>query len=855
MNTGDKLGPYEIVSLIGKGGMGEVYRARDPRLGRDVAIKVSAARFSERFEREARAVAALNHPNICTLYDVGPNYLVMEYIEGESPKGPMPLDEALRIARQIAEALEAAHEKPIIHRDLKPANIKIKPDGLVKVLDFGLAKMHEPPGEDGDTVPLGKTEEGAILGTPAYMSPEQAVGKKADKRADIWAFGVVLYEMLTGERPFKGKEIGDILESVVKDQPNLNRVPVQIRPLLQRCLEKDRKNRLRDIGDMDLLMGGAPEPATSRRSWLAWGGTALFAGSTGALAFMRLRESAPSSPSPVRFQIAPPESNSFYSLSLSPDGGRLAFVATGPDGRRRLWMRPLDALESRALPGTEDATSPFWSPDGRFVGFVANGKLKKIDTSVGGLAQTICDVPGIRVNGADWSRYGVIVFGQGNDLVVMRVSSAGGAASPVTTLDRTRQEVAHANPRLLPDGRHFLYFRLSTNRDTAGVYIGSVDAIPSRQNLKRLLATNQAFIYAPSPEVNFGYVLFEREGTAFAQLLDTRRLELSGEAVPVPFNIGGFGSASASSNGSLAYLTRRPGSAVPGMRPTWFDRTGKVLGVVADPGQYDSIDLAPDGTRLSVSLQNSNGGIWLYDLARGGKSRFTFGSERDVIGVWSPDGARIVFSSLRDGPVNLYWKLSNGAGVDQLLLKSDAPKWVNDWSRDGRFILYSTGVGSANLDLWVLPMDGDRKPRPYLQTSFNKKQGQFSPDSRFVAYASDETGNLEIYVQPFPEASGGKWMISQNGGVEPRWSRDGKELFYFSGRTLMSVEVETNPAFKAGAPKALFDAPIEAGYTNDGHRWQIAPDGKRFLALAITPGENLSTLITVALNWEAGLKK
>jgi serine/threonine protein kinase len=510
MNSGDKLGPYEIVALIGKGGMGEVYRAHDPRLGRDVAIKVSAARFSERFEREARAVAALNHPNICTLYDVGPNYLVMEYIEGESPKGPMPLDEALRIARQIADALEAAHAKPIIHRDLKPANIKIKPDGLVKVLDFGLAKMYEPPGEDGDTIPLGKTEDGTILGTPAYMSPEQALGKKADKRADIWAFGVVLYELLTGERPFKGKEVGDILESVVKKEPDLELAPPQARRLLKKCLEKDATRRLNSARDMDLLLEDAPigEPqAAALRPWLGWAAAGLFLIAATLVSLLHFREQPPIAPEPVRFQIPLPDQTSFSSdepmpFAISPDGRKVAFTLLSSDGVKQLWIRALDEVQAQPLSNGQIASASwpalFWSPDSRFVAFDSGDKLYKIDVS-GGAPQPVCDLPG-RILGGSWNRDGVIVFG--TIAGVKRVSASGGAtATPLTVVDRSRGEVQHWYPTFLPDQRHFLYLRRAAKAGNMGVYLGSIDAQPRDQSLRRPRAVRSSYpLPAPRPD-------------------------------------------------------------------------------------------------------------------------------------------------------------------------------------------------------------------------------------------------------------------------------------------------------------------------------------------------------------------
>ena len=484
LSVGDKLGPYEILCSIGAGGMGEVYRARDPRLNRDIAIKVSAAQFTERFEREAKAIAALNHPNICQVYDVGPNYLVMEFIEGESPKGPMPLDEALRIARQIAAALEAAHEKGITHRDLKPGNIKIKPDGTVKVLDFGLAKVGRTVGASGENSPtltIGMTEAGMILGTAAYMAPEQARGKEnVDKRADIWAFGVVLHELITGKRLFQGEDVGDTLASVIKDQPNLDDVPQQVRSLLKQCLEKDPKKRLRDIGDMDLLLGeplalpAQTVPALRHRSWLPWCVAGFLLFSLMPANIIHFRETPPSALPSAQFELPSPTAR-VGPFALSPDGRYLAMSGNGR--RDRLWVRPIDSLEARELPGTEGASYPFWSPDSSYIGFLADGKLKKIALT-GGEAQILCDAG--QGDGGSWGPNGTILFGlstaTGSTRALGRVSAAGGVPTPVTKV--TVEGDAHKYPEFLPDGRHFLYLVTSVKTETAGIYVGSLDGAP-----------------------------------------------------------------------------------------------------------------------------------------------------------------------------------------------------------------------------------------------------------------------------------------------------------------------------------------------------------------------------------------
>ena len=567
LSAGTHLGPYEILVLIGAGGMGEVYKATDTRLRREVAVKVSAERFSDRFEREARAVAALNHPNICTLFDVGPNYLVMELVEGDTlaeriSLGAIPLEEALTIARQIADALEAAHEKSITHRDLKPANIKIKPDGMVKVLDFGLAKIaaaSAPQRADSPTLTLGMTEAGMIMGTAGYMAPEQAKGKPVDKRADIFAFGVVLYELLVGSRLFDGETVSETLASVIKEEPRLERVPERVRRLLGRCLEKDPKKRLRDIGDAWELLDAVETPPPAhvgnlRHGWLWPAIAALFVVTTAVLSFLHFREQPPAAPGTLRFQIFAPEKTTLGNyLNLSPDGRKLAFTTLDASGVFRPWVRFLDSLEAR--PVAENATNsiPFWSPDSRFVAFQMQGKLRKVDAA-GGPSVALCDTPAAVFRGGAWSRDGVILFG-GGDGGLSRVSAEGGVPAPVTTLDLARHESFHGYPSFLPDGRHFLYLRSSSQAEESGVYLGSLDAKPEQQNSKRLLNTPFGAVFAASTGAGPGHVLFLRENTLMAQPFDTNRLELAGEAVPIAEQVGSlqgsYGYFSASATGSF----------------------------------------------------------------------------------------------------------------------------------------------------------------------------------------------------------------------------------------------------------------------------------------------------------------
>jgi Tol biopolymer transport system component len=899
--AGARLGPYEVLAPLGAGGMGEVYRARDTKLNRDVALKILSDAFASdpdrlaRFTREAQTLASLNHPHIAAIYGIeeshGIRALVMELVEGEDlskriARGAMPTDEALAIAKQIADALEAAHEQGIIHRDLKPANIKVRPDGTVKVLDFGLAKALDPTAAssvnitNSPTLSLQATQAGIILGTAAYMSPEQARGKPVDKRADIWAFGVVLYEMLTGQRLFEGETVSDTLIEVATKEPDWDRVPAKVRRLLRRCLEKDPKRRLRDIGDVDSLLDDAPpesiQAGSPPHAWWRQGGwmaaAAVFGIALAALAFIHFREKPPVT-DVVRFQVPAPEKTSFAAgAALSPDGHRIAFGATGQDGRTVLWVHSLDSLESQPLAGTEGVIfNPFWSPDSRFIAFGVSGKLKKVEAS-GGPPQTVCDLAGAYREGA-WSREGVIVFGVlGQGLGLMRVSEAGGAASPLTTLDASRQEVLHVAPSFLPDGRHFVYYRSSTAVEKSGLYLGSLDATPEQQGARRLVATTSTAAYAPSSDPALGHVLFVREGSLMAQAFDARRLELAGEAVPIAEDLPNSGPAffSVSTTGALAYRTGVSIAGNPTTQLTWFDRGGKVLGTVGEPGQYDTVALSPNGTQVAVSRNDpqaaSRGGarghtdIWLHEFSRARPTRFTFDPGLDNMAVWSPDGSRILFASTRDGVRNLYEKVSSGMGNDEPLLQSQEAKYPHDWSRDGRFLVYSVVVG-AKAELWVLPRTGDdRKPQPYLQTASFASQARFSPDSRWIAYTqADLSGQNEVYVRPFPAAPG-QWIVSKGGGAQPRWRRDGKELFYVSPDSkLMSVEVATaSGTFQAGIPNTLFAAPIRGGGANfEVTRYDVTANGQKFLinTLPATATSAPSSPITVVLNWTAGLKK
>ena len=881
--------------------MGEVYRAHDSKLGRDVAIKVlpdTFARDSERmarFQREAKVLASLNHPNIATIYgleDSGATHaLVMELVEGPTladriRSGPIAIAEALPIAKQICEALEYAHEHGIVHRDLKPANVKVTANDAVKILDFGLAKAIEGDASSIDianspTLSRMATQAGVLLGTAAYMSPEQAKGKAVDRRADIWAFGCVLYEMLTGKMAFPGESVTDILAAVIRAEPDWSELPAatpaRVRVLLQRCLQKDPKQRLQAIGDarisLDEVLAGTPEPLSaaatpvstpSRQRALPWIVAGVLAVVAAFFAFLHFRETPAAPAAMVRFTTPLLEKTTaaIVPFALSPDGRQLAFEAVGPDGISRLWIRSLDSLEARPLIGSESSSPsvPFWSPDSRYIAFRDGGELKKIDIS-GGPAQVLCDVKGPAIGGA-WSRDGVILFGSGN-AGLMKVSESGGVASPVTTLDPSRKETLHAFPTFLADGRHFVYWRASATPGYSGVYIGSLDAKPAEQSLKQLVATTHEPAYVPFSGSGSEELLFMRDKTLMAQPFDAGRLELTGEPVPLAEQVGsiqGYGYFSASTNGVLVYRSDAGGVS----QLTWFDQQGKSFGTAVEPASYDTLSLSPDGTRAAVSRSDDPSNpnletLWLVDFSRGTSTRFTFGSSSATLGVWSPDGGKIIFASNSGGEYDLYQKLASGVTGEQLLLKSSDDKWPTSWSRDGRFLLYqSSGRNVPKGDLWVLPLEGDKKPFAFQSSAFDSDDGQFSPDGRWVAYVSDESGRNEIYVRTFSPATaatgsdtGGKWLISTAGGTEPRWRGDGKELYYLApDNMVMAVEISANPAFSAGVPKALFQAPRYPSFISESH-WDVTRDGKRFLFAA----QSTQAPFTVVVNWQAGLKK
>jgi eukaryotic-like serine/threonine-protein kinase len=882
LTSGTKLGPYEIVSALGAGGMGEVYRARDTRLGRDVAIKVLPADLSSnpdlkaRFEREARAISALSHPHICHLYDVGSqdgtDYLVMELLEGESlqrrlDKGPLPLSQALQCAIEIAEALEKAHKSGIVHRDLKPGNVMLTKSGA-KLLDFGLAKPVQGVGAmasaSAATMSRPLTQEGRIVGTFQYMAPEQVQGQEADARTDIFALGAVLYEMLTGKRAFAGKTQISVMSAILEKEPepiSLTKpmTPPALDHALKKCLAKvpderwqsasDLASELKWIGESG-SQGGAPVTLGTRRIRRE-AALGIIAGLLGILLLATLtivvqhRRGSPERDLTIRFALPPPEKGSFESgLALSPDGRQLAFVVQ-TTGERQIWLRSLNVMEARPLPGTENGWQPFWSPDGRYVAFFADGKLKKLEVASGAV-ETLCDVSDPR--GGAWNRNGVILFSPTSISPLYEVSAEGGAPSPVTTLDVTEKETSHRWPYFLPDGRHFLYMRYQSGRTRMPIWLGSLDS----KDRKRVLESVSMVEYTEP-----GFLIYVREHSLVAQGFEAKNLELKGN----PFTLAesleaegvngvtGRASFTVAEGGVLAYLAG--GHRLRQL--TWYDRKGKVLGITGPPADYDEPAMSLDGNYVAVTngTLGSGNSIWIDDLTRATQSRLTFGSAEYVIAPhWTPDGNRIIFSSDRKGPADLYWKPSNGTGKEELLFGSESNKTPDDVSRDGRYLIFEN-VSPANgrSELWVLPLVGEQKPKPYLQTESNLARAAVSPDGHWVAYSSDESGRNEIFVQSFPEAVA-KFQISNDGGESPLWRNDGKELFYFGGSdSIVAVPVETGAAFRAGARQTLFRVPASSRTL-----FVLSPDGQRILVNQLLE-ESIRTPITVVANWDAEINK
>jgi eukaryotic-like serine/threonine-protein kinase len=882
LQPGQLLGPHEILAPIGAGGMGEVYRARDTRLNRTVAIKVlpehaASAELRQRFEREAQTIAALNHRHICTLYDVGHqdgvDFLVMEYLEGETladrlARGPLPLEQALKTAIEIADALDKAHRQGVIHRDLKPANIMLTKSGA-KLLDFGLARLREPgPAATFTAVSnlatgkSGLTAQGTIVGTLQYMAPEQLEGLEADARTDIFAFGGVLYEMITGKKAFESRSQVSLISAILERDPVpistlLPASPPALDRVIFRCLAKDPDQRWQTMTDLAAELEwlkktdrptqpavSLPEKASTSRAARFWMTTsAVFF--VAALGFAGLWLYRPQEiPEVVRFFISAPGKATFDSVgSISPDGRRIAFTARDSAGKLLLWIRPLESRAAQPLSGTDDAALPFWSPDSRSIAFFAQGKLKKIDVG-GGPPQTLCDAPDGR--GGSWNGDGVIVFAPSVNGPLYRVSSAGGRTVAVTVL--TPSQIFHRFPSFLPDGKHFLYASRGEPGDPS-VFVGSLDST----NATALLAADSAAIYSPP-----GYLLFVQQSTLLAQPFDLRQLRVTGETHPIAEQVAVFLNAYAASVSDKGTLIYRNGSSGSGnVQLGWFDRTGKLIEWVGMPGGYIGVDLAGDGKRIAVHRHDSNGGdIWVSDSARGQMRRLTFdASQENSSPIWSPDGTRIAFASLRGGKWGIYQKLASGTGNDELLTESELQKMPMSWSPDGKLLVYWLNDPKTGADLWVLPLNGDRKPFLFLADPSDQRLPQISPDGKWIAYRSNETGRQEIYVRPFPTGEG-RWQISTNGGSSVRWRSDGKELYYLTNAVfgkMVAVPVSASGVtFQWGTPYELFDSNYNSPVHYSFHDYAVSPDGQRFLiprAEALLTEEIASAPIDVVLNW------
>lgn len=874
--------------MLGAGGMGEVFSANDTTIDRLVALKVLPTALAEdadrlaRFEREARTLAALNHPNIAALYGLeradGYTALVMELVDGPTlaeriARGALAADEALAIATQIADALECAHEHGIVHRDLKPANIKLRPDGTVKVLDFGLAKgLNAAVIGSGDlaagltpassipptiTSPA-MTQVGVILGTAAYMSPEQARGKPVDKRTDIWAFGCVLYEMLTGVRPFDGEDIAEALGAVIHKEIAWNRLPAntpeRVRAALRGCLRKDPKQRFRDIGDVRLALEGAfaadaedsrrapSHAASSRRAIALTVAVALIAAALGGAAAWIAH--APSPAEPIVFSVDASGTSDPASFTVSPDGRQLAYTQIDGDVQK-LWIRPLGSPTAHAIAGTDNAANPFWSPDSRKVAFFANNTLKVVDLS-GGAPQVITRTATTISQGGTWNRDGTILFARAAG-GIFRVSASGGEAKPVTTLSETH--TTHAWPMFLPDGRHFLYVSVAAAERVDVVDRGAGELVwrdldTSEQHVVR--KTFSKVWYSPT-----GHLVFRLDGPVVAQRFNPATGAISGDAFQIAPNVWSSGSGPSrtalalSPAGVLAYRAGEANAAVAQM--SWMDRDGRIVGTLGPAGDYRNLMLDPSGDHATANSTVDSEDVWTFDVQRGTTSRLTFDPSTDSDPVFSPDGRTIAFYSTRNPP-GIYRKPASGAGAEELVAATGLQSWPRDWSRDGRFLLYQKVA-----DLWILPMDGDRKPFPYLATPARESEGAFSPDGHWIAYTSDETGRSEVFVQDFP-AKGAKFQISTGGGAEGRWRQDGRELVYLSADSrLMSVSIDRSPEFRLGLPKPLFETALSSLALAPQRRFAVSADGQRFLMNVRIGGSSLPP-ITLWVNWQSALR-
>jgi serine/threonine protein kinase/Tol biopolymer transport system component len=900
LTPGTRLGPYEIQSALGAGGMGEVYRARDTRLERTVAIKIlpphlsSNPELNARFEREARAVSSLNHPHICHLYDIGSQdgtaFLVMEYLDGETladrlRKGPLPLKQALEFGIQITEALATAHRAGILHRDLKPGNVMLTARGA-KLLDFGLAKA-APALVPGSAAVSGMTpstptmtiaelsspvkaltQRGTVVGTFQYMAPEALQEAEADARSDIFSLGCVLYEMVTGRRAFEGKSQLSVLTGILEHDPGpvsqiVSTSPATLDYLVKTCLEKNPEERFQTAQDVKLqlkwIAAGrtekAPAIVAGRRPWVWWAVAAvavlIAVISTGAYVRLASRPSAV-----MKSSILPPAGASFVAVVpssgpavISPDGTRLAFTARDEKGKVLLYVRSLSSMTAKPLAGTEDATYPFWSADSREIGFFAQGKVKKISGN-GGPAEALCDA--VNGRGGAWNKDGVILFTPSAQAALMRVPARGGTPEPATTVDLAKNQNSHRWPHFLPDNRHFIFWaRNAQGAAEQAIYVGSLDS----PEIKKILTGVSTATYAS------GYLLFERDQTLLAQPFDTERLELTGEATPLAEHVAANGATgvpefSASESGTLVYQT---GDATGSWDLLWLTRDGKPGGAVAEQERYYYPELSPDDSRLAVSLFNGTQGtadVWILDLKRGTKSRLTFSPGTQLSSVWSTDGKTVYYASNVKGANHIYSKAADGSAGEQTVLEeADAAEIPFGFPSDGRYLVFQRRASNdprGNVAIWALPMFGDRKPFPIVQTPFDDIHPAVSPFGKWMAYQNTESGRSEIYVTQFP-GGGARWQVSTKGGADAKWRGDGKELYFLDpSDNLMAVGVDTSgPAPRMGVPHALFQA---IGVQRQVGTYVVTRDGKKFLinSGSTKQGNEPLTLVT---NWTAELKK
>ena len=900
MKPGQDLLHYHLGEKLGEGGMGVVWKATDTSLGREVAIKILPADFAgdtdrlARFDREARLLATLNHPNIAGIYGIHKapacedrpetHFLAMELVSGEDLSqrlinGPLAMDQALRTAREIATGLEAAHENGVIHRDLKPANVKLTEDGQAKVLDFGLAKAADvAAAASGDpslspTLTSAGTQAGMILGTASYMSPEQAAGQPIDRRCDVWSFGVLLYELLTGRRLFDGETVSHTLAAVLRAEVDLVDLPEQtpagVVHLIRRCLERDPKRRLRDIGEARVLLedlqsgrideyrrgDDAPTTPAADKGRFAWMALAIV--SLTALVAVAVWPRTVQQRPLVQSTLMPPPGWDYSPgspFAVSHDGRQIAFVALprpenedAEAGSIGIWVRDLATTEARRLASVDSEAYPFWSPDGRWIGFFGNGKLNKIGAT-GGPVIPICDATDGR--GGTWNETGTIVYQQAWSGGLMKVPAGGGAPEPVTTLDKDRFEIAHRWPHFLPDGRHFLFFVVSTTNPTtsehSGVYVGSLDSDETRVVLK----TESRALYAR------GHLVFRAGSTLMAQPFDVSDLVVTGDPSPVATDITG----GAISWGGAQFGVSQADVLVHlrGMQATnsvlsWRDREGNLLGTVGEPGGLWEPALSHDGRRLAFGVGTDSTDIWIYDLERDSRTRFTFDPADDRQPLWSPDDGRLAFSSSRKSAGEIWVRPTTGKGDAEIVFTSQATVTLTDWSRDGRLIFFDADqAGDDGKDVWIFDMKTS-EATPYLAGRFNQFSASLSPDGMWLAFVSDETGNSEVFVERFPEADG-RWTVSNDGGASGAyraiWSDDGRELFYQRGNTVMAVPVMPGADFSFGSPKSLFSVNVKSGF---GEAMVVTDGGQRLLINELPPTDPSKAGARLIQNWSAAL--